>query len=109
MPGLIDRINASKTDILFVALGSPKQEAWIDRYLPQLKVKLCQGVGGTFDVIAGRLQRAPAALRAVHLEWFYRLATDPRRLPRQTALPRFVFQVFKQRVQNGFTKNSLPS
>ncbi len=98
MPGLIDRINRSKTDIVFVALGSPKQEAWIDRYLPQLNVKLCQGVGGTFDVIAGHVKRAPAAFRAVHLEWFYRLAVNPNRLARQSALPGFVFQIFKQRV-----------
>jgi N-acetylglucosaminyldiphosphoundecaprenol N-acetyl-beta-D-mannosaminyltransferase len=98
MPGLIDRINRSKTDIVFVALGSPKQEAWIDRYLPQLNVKLCQGVGGTFDVIAGHVKRAPAAFRAVHLEWFYRLAANPNRLARQSALPGFVFQIFKQRV-----------
>jgi N-acetylglucosaminyldiphosphoundecaprenol N-acetyl-beta-D-mannosaminyltransferase len=98
MPGLIDHINRSKTDIVFVALGSPKQEAWIDRYLPQLNVKLCQGVGGTFDVIAGHVKRAPAAFRAVHLEWFYRLAANPNRLARQSALPGFVFQIFKQRV-----------
>lgn len=98
MPCLIDRINKSKTDILFVALGSPKQEAWIDRYLPQLNVKLCQGVGGTFDVIAGHVKRAPAAFRAVHLEWFYRLMANPNRLARQSALPGFVFQIFKQRV-----------
>jgi N-acetylglucosaminyldiphosphoundecaprenol N-acetyl-beta-D-mannosaminyltransferase len=98
MPGLIDRINRSKTDIVFVALGSPKQEAWIDRYLPQLNVKLCQGVGGTFDVIAGHVKRAPAAFRAVHLEWFFRLVANPNRLARQSALPGFVFQIFKQRV-----------
>ena len=98
MPGLIGRINASQADILFVALGSPKQEDWIDRYLPQLNVKICQGVGGTFDVIAGRVRRAPAAFRAVHLEWLYRLVSNPRRLHRQTALPRFAFHVLKQRV-----------
>jgi len=98
MPELIDRINASQADILFVALGSPKQEDWIDRYLPRLNVKICQGVGGTFDVIAGRVRRAPAAFRAMHLEWFYRLATNPRRLLRQTALPRFAFHILKQRV-----------
>ena len=98
MPELVDRINSSQADILFVALGSPKQEDWIDRYLPQLNVKICQGVGGTFDVIAGRVRRAPAAFRAVHLEWFYRLVTNPQRLHRQTALPRFAFQVLKQRV-----------
>lgn len=98
MPGLVDRINSSQADILFVALGSPKQEDWIDRYLPQLNVKVCQGVGGTFDVIAGRVRRAPAVFQAVHLEWFYRLVTNPQRLHRQTALPRFAFQVLKQRV-----------
>ena len=98
MPDLVERINSSQAEILFVALGSPKQEDWIDRYLPQLNVKICQGVGGTFDVIAGRVRRAPAAFRAVHLEWFYRLVTNPQRLHRQTALPRFAFQVLKQRV-----------
>ena len=98
MPDLVDRINSLQVDILFVALGSPKQEDWIDRYLPQLNVKICQGVGGTFDVIAGRVRRAPAAFRAVHLEWFYRLVTNPRRLHRQTALPRFAFHILKQRV-----------
>lgn len=98
MPGLVDRINASQADLLFVALGSPKQEDWIDRCLPQLNVKICQGVGGTFDVIAGRVRRAPAAFRAVHLEWFYRLVANPQRLHRQTALPKFAFQVLKQRV-----------
>lgn len=98
MPELIERINASQADLLFVALGSPRQEDWIDQYLPQLRVKICQGVGGTFDVIAGRVRRAPAAFRAVHLEWFYRLVTNPRRLSRQTALPRFAFHILKQRV-----------
>jgi N-acetylglucosaminyldiphosphoundecaprenol N-acetyl-beta-D-mannosaminyltransferase len=98
MPALIDRINALEVDLLFVALGSPKQEDWIDRYLPALRVKLCQGVGGTFDVIAGRVRRAPAPWRALNLEWLYRLATNPGRLRRQGALPLFAFEVLKQRV-----------
>ncbi|BCA57130.1 Glycosyltransferase, WecB/TagA/CpsF family [Nitrospira sp. KM1] len=102
MPGLIERINSLEVDILFVALGSPKQEDWIDRYLPLLRVRLCQGVGGTFDVIAGRVKRAPAAFRAAHLEWFYRLATNPQRIRRQTALPKFVFEVLKQRAKHNF-------
>src|SRR5262245_913647 len=99
MPGLLERINQLNIDILFVALGSPKQEEWIDRYLPGLNVRICQGVGGTFDVIAGRVKRAPAAFRAAHLEWFYRLASDPGRLRRQTALPKFALQVLKQGVK----------
>jgi N-acetylglucosaminyldiphosphoundecaprenol N-acetyl-beta-D-mannosaminyltransferase len=104
MPALVERINSLKIDILFVALGSPKQEDWIDRYLPQLNVKLCQGVGGTFDVIAGTVKRAPAAFRAVHLEWFYRLATNPQRLRRQSALPLFAYQVLKQGVKDRFVQ-----
>jgi N-acetylglucosaminyldiphosphoundecaprenol N-acetyl-beta-D-mannosaminyltransferase len=98
MPALIQAINASKADVLFVALGSPRQEIWMAKYLPQLEVKVCQGVGGTFDVLAGRVKRAPAIFRKLHLEWFYRLATDPRRLLRQTALPRFFFQVIRAKI-----------
>lgn len=98
MPSLIARINECQPDILFVALGSPHQELWMSRYLPQLKVKVCQGVGGTFDVIAGRVKRAPKFFRGLHLEWFYRLASNPRRLRRQTALPIFAYRIFKKRL-----------
>ena len=95
MPSVIARINECQTDLLFVALGSPHQELWMARYLPQLKVKVCQGVGGTFDVIAGRVRRAPKLFRFMHLEWFYRLASNPRRARRQTALPKFAYHVLK--------------
>ncbi|MEW6247771.1 MAG: WecB/TagA/CpsF family glycosyltransferase [Nitrospirota bacterium] len=98
MPGLIAAINASRADLLFVALGSPKQEAWIDRYLPALNVKVCQGVGGTFDVIAGRVKRAPASVRRLHLEWLYRLVAQPTRIGRQAALPLFAWHVLKRKV-----------
>ena len=95
MPAVITRMNECKPDFLFVALGSPHQELWMSRYLPQLKVKVCQGVGGTFDVIAGRVRRAPKLFRFMHLEWFYRLASNPRRARRQTALPKFAYHVLK--------------
>lgn len=98
MPGVITCINECKPDLLFVALGSPHQELWMARYLPQLTVKVCQGVGGTFDVIAGRVRRAPKFFRSLHLEWFYRLASDPRRIRRQTALPLFAFHVLRKRL-----------
>lgn len=97
MPAVIASINASQPDLLFVALGSPHQELWMARYLPQLKVKVCQGVGGTFDVIAGRVRRAPKFFRNLHLEWFYRLASNPSRLRRQTALPIFAYRILKER------------
>jgi N-acetylglucosaminyldiphosphoundecaprenol N-acetyl-beta-D-mannosaminyltransferase len=93
MGGLVEEINASGADILFIALGSPRQELWMSRHLPQLRVKICQGVGGSFDVLAGTVRRAPAAWRSVHLEWAYRLLAQPRRILRQTALPRFAWQI----------------
>ncbi len=96
MPGLIGRINAAQTQILFVALGSPKQELWMERYLDQTSIKVCQGVGGTFDVICGNVRRAPAVFRRLHMEWLYRLITQPRRAARQVALPKFVVLVLRQ-------------
>lgn len=94
MPAVIDSIDRSGANVLFVALGSPRQELWMEQYLPRLaQVRACQGVGGTFDVLAGRVRRAPALFRTLHLEWLYRLVTQPGRLLRQTALPRFAWQV----------------
>ena len=98
MPAVITRINTAQPDLLFIALGSPHQELWMARYLPELKVKVCQGVGGTFDVIAGRVRRAPKVFRSLHLEWFYRLASNPRRISRQIALPLFAFHVLRKRL-----------
>jgi N-acetylglucosaminyldiphosphoundecaprenol N-acetyl-beta-D-mannosaminyltransferase len=98
MAGLIEHINSARTQILFIALGSPKQELWMEEYLPQLDIRVCQGVGGTFDVIAGHVRRAPLIFRRMHLEWFYRLVTNPQRLLRQSALPRFMFQVLKAKL-----------
>jgi N-acetylglucosaminyldiphosphoundecaprenol N-acetyl-beta-D-mannosaminyltransferase len=98
MPEVVSDINASQADLLFIALGSPKQERWMSEHLPDLNVKICQGVGGTFDVIAGRVKRAPLMFRAAHLEWFFRLLMQPNRIFRQTALPRFAYHVLRQRV-----------
>ena len=96
MPTVVERINSSLADVLFVALGSPKQERWMDTYSRLLNtVKVCQGVGGTFDVLSGRTRRAPLVLRRLSLEWLYRMMTQPRRLVRQTALPLFAFQVIR--------------
>lgn len=98
MPGLVEEINRSGADLLFVALGSPKQEKWMATWLPKLGVKVCQGVGGTFDVISGHVPRAPASWQAMNLEWAYRLVKEPRRLVRQSALPRFTLQVLIARL-----------
>lgn len=90
---LIQKINESNADILFVALGSPRQELWIKTYMNDLNVKVLQGVGGSFDVFAGHVKRAPKLFRNLGLEWFYRLVTDPKRFKRQLALPKFLWKV----------------
>ncbi len=104
MPGLIDAINASGAEVLFLALGSPRQEKWFARYKSQLKhVKVVQGIGGTLDTIGGIVKRAPAFWQRYHLEWLYRLLTEPKRFKRQLVLPVFVWMVVfgRQRSMTG--------
>jgi len=98
MPALVRQINASGAEILFVALGSPKQEQWINKWLPQLNVKICQGIGGTLDTIVGTVKRAPAVFCRFGLEWFYRLITNPKRIRRQILLPVFAWMVIKEKL-----------
>jgi N-acetylglucosaminyldiphosphoundecaprenol N-acetyl-beta-D-mannosaminyltransferase len=90
---IIERINASKADILFVAYGPPKQELWIARNALHLRVSLAMGVGGTFDTLAGIVPRAPLWVRRAGFEWMYRLVREPRRLRRQLAIPYFMWLV----------------
>ena len=94
---VIDTINKAKPDILFVAMGSPKQEQWIEQHRDNLYPTLYQGVGGSFDVLAGNVKRAPAAFQRMGAEWLYRLLKEPSRLKRQMNLPKFLFEVFKQK------------
>jgi len=92
------RINDAKPDILLVAYGSPNQELWIARTRHRLNVAVSIGVGGSFDFIAGVVQRAPAWMRGVGLEWFYRLMDQPQRWRRMLALPHFAARVTVQRL-----------
>jgi N-acetylglucosaminyldiphosphoundecaprenol N-acetyl-beta-D-mannosaminyltransferase len=85
----IAAINAVNTDLLLVAFGAPGQERWIARNLKSLNVGVAIGVGGTFDFLAGDVPRAPARMRAVGLEWLYRLLVQPSRWRRMLALPAF--------------------
>lgn len=94
MDALIERINASGASVLFVGLGSPKQELWLHRYAGRLSTRVCQGVGGTFDALCGRPKRAPRIVQRLHLEWLHRLLLQPKRANRQSALPRFARSVF---------------
>jgi N-acetylglucosaminyldiphosphoundecaprenol N-acetyl-beta-D-mannosaminyltransferase len=91
---IIQRINELQPDILFVGLGSPKQEKWISHYKDNLDVSIIIGNGGTMDVIAGKVRRAPVIFQKMGLEWLYRLVKEPHRIKRQMLLPIFVFKVF---------------
>ncbi len=84
-PEIVGRINAAKPDILFVALGNPKQELWIGRNLRKLETKVVIGIGGTFNFIAGRVARAPRWMQRSGLEWIYRISQEPGRLWRRYA------------------------
>jgi N-acetylglucosaminyldiphosphoundecaprenol N-acetyl-beta-D-mannosaminyltransferase len=94
---LLNEIKSKKPDILLVGLGMGRQERWIAKYLHQLQVPVCMGVGGTIDVIAGKKKRAPAFVRKLGLEWLYRFLREPTRLPRMIALPKFVWLVWRDK------------
>jgi N-acetylglucosaminyldiphosphoundecaprenol N-acetyl-beta-D-mannosaminyltransferase len=92
---VIERINASGADLLLVAMGVPRQELWIADNRDRLNVKVAIGVGGAFDVFAGKVRRAPAWLQRLGLEWAYRVIKEPRRVRRLGALPRFVWRTLR--------------
>lgn len=95
---VVDQINASGADVLFVAMGSPRQELWIAENLDRLRPVLCMGVGGSFDVLSGKARRAPLVFRRSGTEWLFRLLMHPKRIRRQLALPAFAFQVIRERL-----------
>jgi N-acetylglucosaminyldiphosphoundecaprenol N-acetyl-beta-D-mannosaminyltransferase len=99
MDALVDEINTLGTQILFIALGSPRQEKWVAEYGDRLQVKVIQGIGGTLDTIAGHVKRAPEIVQRLNLEWLYRLFKDPRRLKRQIVLPIFVGLVIAAKIK----------
>ncbi len=90
---IIADIKAKRPDILLVALGVPKQEKWLYAHLDELNVPVSIGVGGSFDVMAGVMKRAPLWMQKAKLEWLYRGLKQPSRIGRLMALPKFVFKV----------------
>ncbi|MCB9450847.1 MAG: WecB/TagA/CpsF family glycosyltransferase [Anaerolineaceae bacterium] len=97
---LVEMVNASGADILFVAYGAPEQDKWIARNTPRLKVSMAMGVGGAFDFIAGVVPRAPLWMRRAGLEWLFRLYRQPWRFWRMLRLPLFALAVVFSRPQN---------
>ncbi len=96
---VIARINASGADVLFVAMGSPKQEEWIAKHRHEIDASFCMGVGGSFDVAAGKIKRAPRLFRMTGTEFLFRFMLEPRkRLSHQGILLSFLLQVIGKKV-----------
>ena len=90
---VVRKIRETKPDFLFVAMGQPMQEKWIRRHMEELGVPVSMGVGGTFDVLSGRVKRAPKWMQRRGLEWIYRLASNPKKIKKCSTLPVFVIKV----------------
>lgn len=87
---VIQKVNESDADILYVCLGAPKQERWMVANRDRLHVKAMLGLGGSLDVFAGNVKRAPDVFVKLGLEWFYRLMKEPWRYKRMAKLPKFL-------------------
>lgn len=92
---------AGGADVMFVCLGAPKQERFMSKYQKDLNVTLCCGLGGSLDVFAGTVQRAPKIFIKLGLEWFYRLCKEPWRFGRMMKLPLFLWLVLKKKLFGG--------
>ena len=92
-PAIRAMISAAHPEILLVAFGAPAQDLWIAENQAAVGVPVAIGVGGAFDFLAGRIRRAPRWIQRIGLEWLYRLARQPSRWRRMTALPRFAGMV----------------
>ena len=98
---VIDKINRSGADILFVCFGFPAQEEWIRKNLSRLdSVKLAVGLGGSLDVWSGNVKRAPSFVSEMGLEWLWRTAKDPKRIPRVKNLALFLYITLKETLFN---------
>lgn len=94
---IIRKINESGANILFVALGSPKQENFIKENMDKINANIFMGVGGSFDVICGDINRAPIWIQKCGGEWFYRLLKEPSRIKRIKVLPKFIIKSLSRR------------
>lgn len=99
-PALLAQLAAHKADILLVAMGNPRQEIWLAEKIGNDHAHVAIGVGALFDFTAGKVERAPGALRQLRLEWLFRLMQEPRRLWRRYVLgnPLFLARVLRQKL-----------
>ncbi len=97
---IIEAVNKSRSEILLVAFGAPKQEKWLSANLKKTNCKIGVGLGGTFDFVSGTKKRAPLWVRRLQLEWLFRLVQEPRRIKRQMAIPKFLWLVLLRRLKD---------
>ena len=94
---LIKDIKFLKPFALFIAMGTPKQEIFIEKYKNSLPCSIFMGVGGSFDVLAGVSKRAPRWVINMGLEWFYRVSKEPKRIKRLKSIPKFIYLSWKRK------------
>lgn len=104
--GIIKMINNSDSDILWVGLGSPKQDIWMYEHRDILNVPVIIGVGAAFDFIAGTKKQAPKLMQKIGMEWLFRLATEPRRLWKRYILgnTQFLYLICKETIEERYFK-----
>jgi N-acetylglucosaminyldiphosphoundecaprenol N-acetyl-beta-D-mannosaminyltransferase len=99
---IINEINRTKANILFVGMGTPEQEQWIYDNYQSLNFNVAIGVGGLFDFYSGAKLRAPLLIRKIHLEWLFRLFYEPHRLWKRylIGIPIFIFIIFNRKCKD---------
>jgi N-acetylglucosaminyldiphosphoundecaprenol N-acetyl-beta-D-mannosaminyltransferase len=110
-PALVERLNASGADIIWVGLGAPKQDVWMELYRPVLNATLLVGVGAAFDFIAGTKKQAPQWMQQNGLEWLFRLVSEPRRLWKRYLVYNtlFIYAILQWRIEKMFKQRSAQS
>lgn len=90
---IVSQIQASRSDILFIAFGTPKKELWVKRYKSLMEIPVIHGVGGSFDILAGVVRRAPIWMQRNGLEWLFRVSQEPRRMWKRYLVTNTIFIV----------------
>lgn len=94
---IIKDIKSKSPECIFIAMGSPRQDIFITKYMEELPSKVFMGVGGSFDVIGEKISRAPRWMIDLGLEWLYRVAKEPYRIARLVSIPKFLYMVLKSK------------
>ena len=108
-PAIAQQISDSKADILFVAMSSPKKEIFLNTYKDIIQTYFIMGVGGSFDVVAGFVKRAPEWMQQWGMEWFFRVMQEPRRMWKRYLFGNsaFIYLVLKEKYKQTFKKKSI--